>query len=98
MRPWRRGMRSGRRPASAFSTRWTGSGRLCVGFHAACESRGHLSRNALPIAASSFREWCFSHAGILGLTDFRDLDVAGVVACFIGGSLCGPLNPVRPQL
>ena len=40
------GTSSGSRPSSAFSTRRTGSGRLCRGFHSAWETRGHLSRSA----------------------------------------------------
>ena len=80
MRPWRRGRRSGRRPSSAFSTRRTGSGRLCGGFHSACDARGHLSRNALPIANRSARDGWGIKAGFalsMRFWDFGDSSLAG---------------------
>jgi hypothetical protein len=63
-----------------FSATLTGSGRLCGGFHSACESRGHLSRNVLPFALSSAsgrRAW---KAGVSILTDCRDFRSASVAA------------------
>ena len=52
------------------------------GFRSACETRGHLSRKALPIAASSAREWCLWKAGISGFTRL-DLAFASAAADFM---------------
>ena len=82
MRPWRRARRSGRRPSSAFSTRRTGSGRSCGGFHLECEIREHLSRNALPIALSSARVRCAMKEGAFFSTVCRDSDALSVDDCF----------------
>ena len=83
MRPWRRGMRSGRRPASAFSTRRTGSGRLRGTFHAACASRGHFSRNALPIAKRSARDGWGIKAEFKPSMRSWDSDDSSIAVCVI---------------
>ena len=81
MRPWRRGIRSGSRPASAFNTRRTGSGRLCGAFHAACASRGHFSRKALPIANRSARDGWEIKAGFALSMRFWDFSDSSLAVC-----------------
>jgi hypothetical protein len=68
------------RPRSVCSINLTASSRSRGGFHSACRPRGHLSRIALPTAASSARERCAWKAANLRLTGRTDFGFVRLAA------------------